>query len=287
MRKSWRRDDDLERSGFSFKLVQGNEMSLPAFLEKLIGGNPPKARRKFDVKPLLEGDLEYGTRIYAEAAEYGGAGELWKVWREIQKLRGKDCEEAVQDLGSQGRRSFAKWAFANNKSDEGEIAYKAYLKEPGDIGPFDHENGVFLDYLLGKERWQEVIETVDQMKAEYDDVPWEESRAVRAELALGKAANAVKRLETVLDRHHDSGDYWAFSAIVHAGLGEKQQADLAFQECVHLGCNQRELPSRVVDGFQGKPKRMENSAYSLCLRRPETKRKGVVEKPRCPPGALH
>jgi hypothetical protein len=198
------------------------------------------------VKPLLEGDLEYGARIYAEAAEHHGAGELWKVWREIQKLREKDCEEAVQDLSSQGRRWFAKWAFANHQSDEGEIAYRAYLNEPGNVGPFDHENGVFLDHLLKKERWQEVIETVDQMKADYEDVPWEESRAIRAELALGKTANAVKRLQTVLDRHHDCGDYWAFSATIHARLANKKQAEVAFQESARLGVIEENLLDEML-----------------------------------------
>lgn len=210
-------------------------MALPSFLVNLIENNRPKGRLKYDLTPLLEGDLEHGARIYAKAAEYQGTGDLWKVWYEIQKFRGKELEEAIQDLDSQGRRWFAKWAFANNQSDAGEIAYKAYLKEPGDIGPFDHESGVFLDHLLEKDRWKEVIETVDQLKAEYDDVPWEETRAIRAELALGNSANAVQRLQTILDRHHDSGDYWAFSAIIHARLGKKKQAELAFQESVRLG----------------------------------------------------
>jgi hypothetical protein len=77
--------------------------------------------------------------------------------------------------------------------------------------------------------------------------PSEEIRAVRAEFALQRVEKARERLELILSRFHDSGDMWAFAAIFHTWVGNKTQAQNAFDEAVRVPIMDNTLLQELLD----------------------------------------
>jgi hypothetical protein len=234
-----------------------NQMTieLPESLVRLVTECPVDQVRGSSINAamerVLDGDLQFAASIYASNAQYHGAdGNWWRVWREIQRARGKTLVEALNDLHRDRLRWFAKWSFAVADKGEGRVAYRHYLDDPGGIGPFSDETATYLDYLLDEGEHQEVVETVDELAAKYDDVPHEQTKAVRALCSLGDVQAALKRLLSVRDRHHDSGDLWALGALLYKQQGENQLAETFFAECAKLDIWDTELKQEVLRAFQ-------------------------------------
>jgi hypothetical protein len=98
---------------------------IPASLRKLIEGNPPYYHDLPNLGKLVDCDLETLVKAYANAAAYHGKeGPLWGIWWRLQEHQGQTIPQAILEMSSQQLRWFSMWAFANNRRDEGAIAYR-------------------------------------------------------------------------------------------------------------------------------------------------------------------
>ena len=206
---------------------------LPDWLVERITANPLPRRERME--QVLAGDLDQGAQSYArQATNHGAAGDWWQIWRDIQDLRNKPLTEALDELTPEGRRWYAKWAFANGRKDEGLAAYATYLANPGRFGPFSDETVVYLDHLLQDARHPDVLEIVDALAVRYDDLPLEQMCAARALAALGKHREAIGRVRSARERHPDAGSLWALEAILLHQTGDTAAAQTALGECLRL-----------------------------------------------------
>lgn len=93
--------------------------------------------------------LDALSAAYArKAADAGTTGPWWRVWRAIERARGHRLRAAIATLNPSDRRWFALWSFARGRLKEGIVAYRAYLADPGGIGPFDKESAEFLRHVV-------------------------------------------------------------------------------------------------------------------------------------------
>ncbi len=189
--------------------------------------------KRADAERALGGDLEFGARAYAGLAVYNGSeGEAWGVWLALQRARSLDLPDALAELEPEGRGRFASWCFERRLVDEGLVAYRAYLREPGAYGPF--RTCVFLDALLERGEHAEVIATADALAVRRGDEPDETMRACRALVATGKTDAALERLAAVRHRYDDNGNLWALTALLENGRGDRVRAERALRIAVKL-----------------------------------------------------
>jgi hypothetical protein len=219
--------------------------ALPAHLQQLIPDCPLPDPQ--DTQRVLDGDLEFGSRKYLERASYYGyRGEWWRIWREILTVRGVPLEEALHGLSSKQAAWFAHWALRQEECLDGLLAYRWYLDHRPEVGPPPGDNAIYLDRLLERHRYAEVLDTVEELEKRGDDLPDEEMRAVRALVLLGDRAAAMPRLGSVRERHHDNGKVWALTAILAATGGEPAQAAIALGESAKLGVYDPDLGRELL-----------------------------------------
>ena len=195
----------------------------------------PLAERA-DAELALGADLEFGARAYAALAAYHGKdGEAWGVWLALQRARSLDLPAAIAELAPNVCHWFAGWCFERGLVDEGLVAYRAYLRSPGEYGPFGTCG--FLDALLARGEYAEVIATADALAKRQGDEPDPTMRVCRALAATGKTDAALERLAAVRHRYDDRGDLWALTALLENGRGDRVGAERALRVAVklHLG----------------------------------------------------
>jgi hypothetical protein len=140
----------------------------------------------------------------------------WDAWLRRQRRRKIAIDDAIGQLAAQDRRWLARHSFDHNEIDWGIAAYRAYLADPGDIGPFANETSVYLRALLNRGEGALVLEVVDALEEQYGIEPELTIVAADAHLALGQQVAADERLAAARVKYADDGNLWAMSAIVAA-----------------------------------------------------------------------
>jgi hypothetical protein len=192
--------------------------------------------------------IELAGRYAKRGTDHGTEGEWWQVWTAIQDHRKLSLGERIDELRPNQRRSFALWAFARGATEDGLAAYDAYLRKPGRIGPFAHENAIFYRALTRCGRGREVPSIVDSFRALRASPP-DQLAAARVELAAGDAARALRRVDEMLPKYHDLGELWAFGALVRFRMGDAQEATRMIREAAKLDFFDEELRHEVLEGL--------------------------------------
>ena len=198
-------------------------------------------------------DLAKLSKAYAKRAAYHGAkGPWWRVWRAIERARGHDLRAAIATLNADGRRWYAKWSFARDRAREGRVIYRTYLAAPGEIGPFDSDNAVYLRSVAPNADTAAILREADALNAKtssaHDEV---EGVVLEALLDRGaKDALAARYAEPGATKQHD-GAAWARHAIALAKSGDRARAEAALETCAKLGLGRRDtlVMKRLLETF--------------------------------------
>ena len=213
--------------------------------------DPGPDKRQQAVQGVLNAKLQPLAPRYAAAATYQATeGALWEIWWRMQQLRALTVEQAISELeNSEQCRWFATWAFMNNQSHAGGLAYRRYLDGPIQYGPFQPENTVYLDFLLSQDRHADVISTVQELTTKYGDMTWEQTRAAEARFGLGEQQAALAELEDIRKRYRDDGEVGAQAAIVYSRVGDGQRAMQVLEQALTLGVYNERLVDELLVSF--------------------------------------
>jgi hypothetical protein len=208
-------------------------MAERPLFERLIARHPlPEERERARVaKGLAE-----AAAAYAKQGSYEGAkGPWWRVWRAIERARGHRLREALAPLKPEARRWFALWSFAQGRAREGSTAYRAYLAEPGRIGPFDRENAVYLEHVASRGDAARVVRVADELMAKTPHGGLVPLIVLKALISLGDVAALAARYPRPAGATLHDGDAWAPHAMAQASAGHAREADDALTMCAKLG----------------------------------------------------
>jgi hypothetical protein len=208
-------------------------------------GTRPLHERLVERHPLPKKDdraaaargLAEAAAAYAKQGAYEGAkGPWWRVWRAIERARGRRLGEALASLGPEARRWFAVWSFGRGRTVEGARAYRAYLADTGGIGPFDRENLAYLEAIAPRVAADELLRVADDLRARTRGASpavarFVLERLVSARAAAGLAARFPRPAGATL---HD-GAAWARHAIACAVGGDAEGAELSLGRAAKLG----------------------------------------------------
>jgi len=228
---------------------------IPGKLVKMVEECPfvrGRVRRADVLSQLKEGKLDEIAAKYAKEAAYNGTdGGFWNVWLEVQRARKLGVDESIDELRGEQRRWFAKWCFDQNQDLYGIAAYRKYLDhhEPGDIGPFDAENTIYLDSLIRAGRDDDVLRTVSELEKKLGQLAWEKTRAAQVQYAQGKTNAARKVFDDLLEQYHDDGQLEGQIALVYHRLGETTKAEEILRRAISHGVYYEKLVDELRETF--------------------------------------
>jgi hypothetical protein len=211
-------------------------MSQPPLHERLVARHPlPKDA----ARAAAARGLEAAATEYAKQGAYEGTkGPWWRVWRTIERARGHRLGEALATLRPEARRWFALWSFERGRAVEGARAYRAYLADPGGIGPFDRENAIYLAALAPRVEGDELARVADELVAKTAGPSPRVSSFLAERLVATGGPEAARFPRPSGPSLHD-GDAWARHAIARAVAGDAPAAEDALGRAAKLGVGSR------------------------------------------------